>query len=342
MATVVQEETPQDSPDNNMGRSRYQVIASQLGRAIESGRLPQGAVLTEDPIAKLFGSSRTPVRTALGYLNKQGIVRRFDGRGFLVAVEDGVTPIRLNLTHDMMGLTKNATGDAALLTSERVAKEFENTLVHTLPFGEFRINEQAAADYFQVSRTVIRDILSRLLVRGIVNKDPRSHWIIGPLTAAEVAHYYSIRAKLEPLALEESAPLIDESLLDEMMNRLAEARAAQSEISIELLGELEHDLHTVLLSKSNNPHLLRMVQQSQLALVVNHIFASFVGTEPFDDSWEEHDLIVNFVKRGNYKLAAQALEEHLRQGADRTSKRLMAISVFPHPEPKPYLKRIEA
>ncbi len=341
MMTVNNTAKQLEAADLDVARPRYQVIATKIERAIKDGLLPSGAVLTEDPIAKLFRSSRTPVRTALGFLNEQGLLKRFDGRGFVVAGDNDDHPLRVNITYDMLGLSEVTASDAALLTSERVFREFENALVHALPFGKFRINEQAAADYFQVSRTVIRDILSRLLVRGIVRKDPRSHWVMGPLTAAEVAHYYSIRARLEPLALEESVPLINEDLLDEMMNRLNQAQHEPDEISVSLLGELERDLHTTLLSKSPNPHLLRMVNQSQLALVVNHVFASFVGTQPFEDSWQEHALIFNFVKRGSYKLAAQALEEHLNRAAERTSKRLMAISVFPTSETKPYLVRMD-
>lgn len=216
-------------------------------------------------------------------------------------------------------------------------KEFENDIIHALPFGKFRINEQVAADHFHVSRTVIRDILARLLARGIIHKDPRSHWIVGPLTAVEVAQYFAIRAKLEPLALLESAPLISDDLLEEMMIRLDEVINGSEDVSVALMSQIESDLHTTLLSYSPNPHLLRMTSQSQLALVVNRVFASFVGTQPFAGCWEEHELIFRFVKRGSYELAAQALEEHLNRSAERTAKRLMAISVFPKSDTKPYL-----
>ncbi|EEE36935.1 regulatory protein, GntR [Rhodobacteraceae bacterium KLH11] len=321
-------------------RPRYQIIAQQIQKAIESSSLPVGTVLTEDPIARLFRSSRTPVRTALKDLNERGMLDRFDGRGFVVAGADNPGPLRISLTLEMLGLSEGSADDSALLTSERVARNFENDLIQTLPFGEFRISEQAAADHYQVSRTVIRDILARLNVRGIVSKDPRSHWVIGPLTATEVAHYYSIRAKLEPLALIDSAPQTDNSALQSMEERIASAVTSPTDISVERLDELEEDLHVRLLAKSENSHLLRMVHQSQLALVVNHVFATFVGTVPFQDSWSEHALILDFVKRGRYRMAAQALEEHLMMAEERTAKRLMAISVFPQPAAKPYLKRI--
>ena len=322
-------------------KPRYQIIAQQIQKAIDAGLLPAGTVLTEEPIARLFRSSRTPVRTAFKDLNERGMLDRFDGRGFIVAGAENTDPLRISLTLDMLGLSKGSADDSALLTSERVARNFENDLIQTLPFGEFRISEQAAADHYQVSRTVIRDILARLNVRGIVDKDPRSHWVIGPLTATEVAHYFSIRAKLEPLALIDSAPLTENAELKHMQDRVAAAVSSPTAITVDNLDELERDLHIRLLAKSPNTHLLRMVHQSQLALVVNHVFATFVGTIPFQDSWSEHALILDFVQRGRYQMAAQALEEHLMMAEERTAKRLMAISVFPQPAAKPYLKRVD-
>ena len=62
---------------------RYAAIERRLADAIASGALPAGAVLTEGPIATLFGTSRTPVRTALGDLADRGMLSRFDGRGFI-------------------------------------------------------------------------------------------------------------------------------------------------------------------------------------------------------------------------------------------------------------------
>jgi DNA-binding FadR family transcriptional regulator len=105
-------------------------------------------------------------------------------------------------------------------------------------------------------------------------------------------------------------------------------------------AKLETDLHVTLLGHCPNPHLLRMIRQSQIALPVNQVFAETVGTKPFSLAMTEHVLVLEFLIRGSWQAAANALEEHLRLSAARTRKRLMAFSVFPEPTLPEYLRRI--
>ncbi|WP_136660544.1 GntR family transcriptional regulator [Nitratireductor sp. XY-223] len=314
---------------------RYAVIEKLVEAAIERGTLPARTVLMEGPIAKLFGTSRTPVRVALNSLCDRGLLLRFEGRGFVVP-GDG-DPVRAPLTGPMLGLPEDVSPDPAPVTSQRIARDFETVLVHALPFGRFGVNEQAMADHYNVSRTVVRELLSRLQDRGLINKNRRSHWVIGPLTAREVAQYFAIRSKLEPLALEDSAPRLPARDIKDMWGRLQTALDQGDDLSSDTLEELESDMHVRLLAGSNNSHLLRMVHQSQLALVVNRVFASFIGTGPFKNSLREHAIVFEFIMRGAYEMAAQALEEHLNLAARRTRQRLMTLSVFPEPEFPRYL-----
>lgn len=67
--------------------------------------MPKGLVLLEGPLAQLFGTSRVPVRRALSLLHEEGLITRFEGRGFIVAQPDEeVEPLRLALTGELFGL----------------------------------------------------------------------------------------------------------------------------------------------------------------------------------------------------------------------------------------------
>jgi DNA-binding GntR family transcriptional regulator len=312
---------------------RYAAIERRLETAIRSRALPAGAVLTEGPIAALFGTSRTPVRTALGVLADRGLLERFSGRGFVVPGADA--PQRLRLTPGMLGLSAEIEPEPKPVAAERIERAVEDAIAAALPFGRFRISEQAAADGFGVSRTVIRELLSRLQDRGLVAKDARSHWVVGPLTARDVAHYFAIRARLEPLALAESAPRLPAAEIAAALDRTERALAAAGP---DLLAECEADIHIRLLARAPNPHLLRMIRQSQIALVVNRVFANHVGARPFASALREHAIVLEFLTRGAWSAAAEALAAHLALSAERTRQRLMAISVFPEPEPPAWLR----
>ena len=317
---------------------RYAAIEGKIMEAIEKELLPAGVVVTEDPIARLFGTSRTPVRMAFSKLENLGLLERFEGRGFIVS--GAHEPQRIVVTHQMLGLDKELLQLPQPMAAQRIAQAFEASIAQALPFGLYRVNEQAAADHFDVSRTIIRELLSRFQDRGLLRKDLRSHWVVGPLTAQDVAHYFAIRAKLEPLALLESAPLLSQDLISHMQVRAHAAMKTSEDIALGDLNRLETDLHVTLLSKSPNPHLRRMIHQSQIALSVNQVFAETVGTKPFSLALMEHCVVHEFLIRGSWNAAANALEEHLNLSAGRTRKRLMAFSVFPEPELPDYLRRV--
>lgn len=317
---------------------RYAAIEGKIIEAIEKELLPAGVVVTEDPIARLFGTSRTPVRMAFNKLEDLGLLERFEGRGFIVSGAD--EPKRIVVTHQMLGLDKELVQLPQPMAAQRIAQAFEASIAQALPFGLYRVNEQAAADHFDVSRTIIRELLSRFQDRGLLRKDLRSHWVVGPLTAQDVAHYFAIRAKLEPLALLESAPLLSQDLISHMQVRAHAAMKTSEDITLSDLNRLETDLHVTLLSKSPNPHLRRMIHQSQIALSVNQVFAETVGTKPFSLALMEHCVVYEFLIRGSWNAAANALEEHLNLSAGRTRKRLMAFSVFPEPDLPDYLRRV--
>ena len=64
--------------------TRYELIGRVLRQNILSGVLPEGIVLLEGPIATVMQTSRVPVQSALQQLMEEGLVHRFDGRGYLV------------------------------------------------------------------------------------------------------------------------------------------------------------------------------------------------------------------------------------------------------------------
>jgi DNA-binding GntR family transcriptional regulator len=332
--------TTREEPYYQRPVTRYAEIEDTIKNAIDNQLLPAGIVVTEDPVARLFGTSRTPVRVAFNKLEQRGFLKRFDGRGFVVS--GAKRPKRISLAPEMLGLSKTLPQLPQPMTAQRIAADFEASIVQALPFGLYRVHEQAAADHFDVSRTVIRELLSRLQDRGLLRKDLRSHWVVGPLTALDVAHYFSIRAKLEPLALMESAPLLSQGIISQLHTQTITATEKAGSITPGMQEQLETDLHITLLEKSPNPHLLRMIRQSQIALSINQVFAETVGAKSFSNSLMEHRIVFEFLIRSSWDSAAAAMEEHLRLSAARTRKRLMAFSVFKEPNLPNYLRRISA
>lgn len=85
--------------------------------------------------------------------------------------------------------------------SEQVADLVRDMILDgRLPPGE-RINELQLSADIGVSRTPLREALSRLVSEGALRDEPRRGFFVRPLTAEEVRNIYPIRAILDPAAL---------------------------------------------------------------------------------------------------------------------------------------------
>ena len=105
-----------DMPRNRPGLSsqrRYEIVEDVLRANIAEQRLPPGLVLLEGPIAEIMQTSRAPVQRALQRLELDGLIHRFDGRGYLVGAPGAdVQPLRTDIK--AFGLTVPRAIDEAL------------------------------------------------------------------------------------------------------------------------------------------------------------------------------------------------------------------------------------
>ena len=131
----------------------------------------------------IFHLMESPRDKDYAELEAEGLIHRFDGRGYLVGQARGdVEPLRRDLRQ--FDLILPDTGNGTQRASwERIYAEIEMAVASCLIFGEFRIVESEMAEHFHVSRTVVRDVLGRLHERGSIRKNQSSHWVAGPLTA---------------------------------------------------------------------------------------------------------------------------------------------------------------
>jgi DNA-binding GntR family transcriptional regulator len=320
----------------------YEVVYGVLRRNIEEANLPQGLVLLEGPIAEIFDLSRAPVQRALQLLEADGLVRRFEGRGYLAG---GAAKPDAPLRHDIREVGLTLPGDIAETLQarsswERIYHEVELEVASCLAFGRYRIIEVNIAEHYGVSRTVIRDVLARLQERGLVKKNQKSHWVAGPLTAKSMRDHYEIRRLLEPPALLVAAENFDTDELIRMRDRVIAAAQAYDRITSEEIHRIEDDLHGKLVLTIDNPHLASHIRQSQLPLLTNQLFERYLGMPEHSRMLSEHRLVLEHLVQGARAAAAAALEAHLKAALVRSLARLKTLSVFPEPDVIPaYLVR---
>ena len=307
---------------------RYELIAAVLRVNIASGRLPAGLVLLEGPIAARMNTSRAPVQAALRLLEAERLIRRFDGRGYLVGKPGARdAPLRLDLAAFDLSVSQDI--DSAMQNRglwERVYDEVEAAVAACLVFGDHRIVEAELGAHFGVSRTVVRDVLNRLNERGLVTKTASSHWVARALTAQSVRERFELRQWLEPEALRLAAGRVDRE-------SLARAQAAGGGGA-----ELDAALMRDCLSRGPNAQLIEMIAQVRQPLEAASRALTRLGLPEDPFAAKGYLTLFELIGAGAMDAAAVYWRHHLGTLAQKNLARLKIVAIIPDPpSPAPYL-----
>lgn len=302
---------------------RYELITRVLRRNIQSGDLPEGLVLLEGPIAAVMQTSRVPVQAALRHLMSEGLVHRFEGRGYLVGPEGrGIAPLRRDISEFKLDIPEAV--DDALQTRgtwRHVYEEVEEQVASCQIFGEFRIVETELSDYLGVSRTVARDVLARLQERGLIRKSPASHWIAGPLTARTVREKLELRGIIEPAALRMSAPFIRYAEVEHLLEKIESGGRLSPESLSDALVEL-------CISQAPNTTLVEMIRTNRLLLSsVNRALTS-LGLPNDEAAIDQYRTLFDLIARHPIDSAAEYLRDHVEIIARRNLARMKIVAVI--------------
>lgn len=321
-------------------RLRYRLIYGHLKNAISKGRVAPGLVLLEGPVGRIFGTSREPVRKAFELLHADGLLHTFEGRGFLVAAPGAPIPAprRETLSEAALGFDEPPATLDLPTTSERIFQAIENVVSLAIVFGHFRIDETAAAEMYGVSRGVVREALTRLRDRGLVEKSAYSRWLCGPLTARAVAQDYELRMLLEPAALRASQPFLRHETLMKALAEIDEAVANPDSVGADTLQRLETTLHVDCLAHASNTKLLNAIGHAHMPLIVNHAFYAAFEMHPDQRTLLEHRAVLQWLVAGDVDRAAALLSAHLEAGRKRTLQRLKVLAVLPEPDLPAYMR----
>ncbi|MFQ5625092.1 MAG: GntR family transcriptional regulator [Methyloligellaceae bacterium] len=167
---IIPNETPKD-PSGVKARERYGRIHVELRRRICLLDYPPGVRLSEEALAREFGTSRTPVRQVLARLEGEGLVKSVHGVGTFVTdanIDELEQAYRLRV--ELVGLTcalSPKVPDAAFLKEFRALRIRSKEMLKT---GTPRAFTQLDMDMFETlirltGNEPLREIRERLYYR---------------------------------------------------------------------------------------------------------------------------------------------------------------------------------
>jgi len=188
----------------------------------------------------------------------------------------------------------------------------ESILTGRIPAGA-RIGELDLARQLSVSRTPIREALSRLAAEGLVELSPNRGARVSSWTAEELREIFEVRLCLEPYAVSQAVPRLsdpDRRDLSDLAEAMLEIGRPGRQQDLTGIVELNRRFHGLLIARAGHPALASALTAVTHAAVVRQNFQHY-SPDALARSLSHHLEIVAAVRAGEPDWAAAVMRSHL-------------------------------
>ncbi len=172
------------------------------------------------------------------------------------------------------------------------------------------ISENRLAKDLGVSRTPIREALSRLDDEGLVTESTSGTMVVG-ITDSDVDDLYQVKKLLEPMVVKRAAEKVTEEELTEIEDIVERQEFYAGKGDMEKVRDLDTDFHDLIFIASTSTSLSRILSP------VHHKIMKFrkasLEADPGRavESVKEHKGIFMALKEGDGNKAEKLMKEHL-------------------------------
>jgi len=171
-------------------------------------------------------------------------------------------------------------------------------------------NEIALAKKLGISRTPVREALLELSSQGLITFLPRVGVRINHFTEQDVKEIFELRKAIELFAI---AKVTKDFLLHDFTSletTLQSQREAIKKENSPAFLNADREFHLTFTKMTNNKRLLATLENIRDMIQVMSIRALAIEIRA-EEVVEEHERVIEAVKKGNPTTAAKAMEDHL-------------------------------
>ena len=216
------------------------------------------------------------------------------------------------------GTAVPADGGRADLIANRIV---DAILAGRLAPGQ-RLGEQALADLFGVSRTLVREAMARLSARGMVEVNARRGWFVVQPSLEEAREAFGARLALETGLLHGLTEPLPAAALQRLKRHVADEQAALQGGDAGERSWLLGDFHVCLAECAGNSLLADILKD--LTARTTLIATLYQSTHAAEASHAEHGQIVAALEAGDLPLAIARLRAHIGSVSDHLGRQALA------------------
>jgi GntR family transcriptional regulator, rspAB operon transcriptional repressor len=173
------------------------------------------------------------------------------------------------------------------------------------------LREATLAEQLGVSKTPIREALTRLEQEGLVETTSFKGAVVSSYSRQDLLEIYELRELLENAAARAAAESMSEPARARLGRIAAESRRLRGGGDRALLAALISEFDDVLFDQVRNSRIRALVENLRAHLTrIGHLTAGIPGR--IDASVDEHERIVEAIAAHDPALAEQRMREHIR------------------------------
>lgn len=182
------------------------------------------------------------------------------------------------------------------------------------------LNEEMLRDELNVSRTPIRDALSRLEQDGLISIMPKKGIKVSDLTINDINMIFEVRMLYEPYALLHYGPEIYKALIrnEELIDFLHESSASSDKFTQRTFFDMDDLFHASIISAIPNRYMRQTYRHISDQNRRFRVLTGQVDTSRLERTSTEHLSIVTACLKQEWEQAAKEMEVHLNASKNVT------------------------
>ena len=225
------------------------------------------------------------------------------------APQAGAQPRRRAPASGSAGLAPAETGDPAANPTRRIAEAITTAIVERRLMPGTHLAEQAIADLFQVSRTLVRQALIQLARDHLVTLSPARGARVAQPSVDEARQVFEVRRMVEGALVQSLCERITPAQIRQLRDHLAEERRAVARTDVPGRTRLLADFHVLLAELQGNQVLADLL--ADLLSRCSLIALMYQSAHSAEQSQAEHAAIVAALARRDAAAAQALMAAHL-------------------------------
>ena len=188
------------------------------------------------------------------------------------------------------------------------------------------LNEDILCRDLEMSRTPVRDALSRLEQEGMVRILPKKGIMITPIGLQDIKIIYDTRALLEGYIIENSCQNLPDDILEELETCMEKEQEC-IDAGLDELYYWDQKFHSCIISQSDNKYIMKTLEDVQSQNSRLRTLTGKVSKERLQDTMKEHRRILKALKEHDAVKAAEMMREHIFKSKEASAHYIVANNI---------------